>query len=352
MELTLDQRTRLREMLLRDIPTVEELRDFVNDIGGRKLDHYSTATNLVSIVIELIAAAIAQRWIEELVTEFVRRFSHQPDVAAFGVEVTPAAPRRAQAAPYDACFVESHPFVDRGPLRGLLRNLHAPKPTALKKPRILVIRGDTKSGKSHTKYLINHLAGQYGFEKAIVDLASNGGDVSRPTVARSIGAQMRLSGVPQPGTEQLTRWALNFFDDFVGQIGNSAWWLVMDDFEHVSVSDALAEFINELATKINMSLPNVRLILIGYKRELPESVGRIVATETTGPISDENLAEFFIQFYEEYGPDLDEDAVAGRIAEHVPKIRSKMDAAQPGERRYFEMETELARLCDEIAGET
>jgi hypothetical protein len=351
MQLTLDQIGTLRNLFLRLLPTEPELRLFLHDrVGGRELDQVSLAPNLTLIVSEMIGEASKKGWLDELVDAFGKEFPQDTSLAAFIREATPASPRRAQAEPYDACFVESHPFVNRGPLRELLRSLHAPKPKALKKPRILIIRGNTKSGKSHTKYLINHLAAKYGFEKAFVDLASNGGDVSRPTVARTIGALMRLTGVPQPGTEQLTRWALNFFADFVGQIGDSAWWLVIDDFEHVSVSDELAEFIDELAGKINLSLPNVRLILIGYKREPLSTVSRIVVQETTEPISDEQLANFFAQFYREYGPALGDDELSDKIAEHVPEVRAKMDA-KPEEHRYFEMESALTELCDRIASE-
>jgi hypothetical protein len=351
MHLTLDQVAELKSLLLLFQPTREELRDFLaTEVGGRQLDHYAIGTDLPIIVSLLIGHATKDDppFISELVDGVRRVFGHEQRVQDFIAAVTPNAPRenRVVAAPYYACFAESRPFVDREDLRPVLERLHAPKPAALKKPRILVVGGNPKTGKTYTKYLISHLGAQYGFEVRIIDLWS--GDPTPASVATRIASQMKLSDIPEPGTEQLTRFLTIFFDRFVGQVAKSAWWIVLDGFEQISVSQELTEFIGQLAMKINDSLPNVRLVLLGYNAKLPGNVLRIVEQDATKEITRGELVKFFQQFYSEYGPSLDKQTLEPLIDAHADQLMARMAAVSP-ELRYETMELELTAMCDQIA---
>jgi hypothetical protein len=354
MQLTLDQIGDLREILLTFLPTEDELRDFLfKQVGGRRLDRYATGPDLESIAQLLIARADKDQpqWIEEIVAAVGQVFGHEQRVQDFVAQVTPAQARRAVADPYNACFLESEsrPFVDRTKLRPALKRLNDPPPNALKKPRILVVGGDPKTGKTYTKYLIAHLATKFGFEHRIVDLWSGGNDPA--SVGKRIADLLDLEGIPEPGSEQMARFTNTiFFDRFVGQIkaDKNKWWIVLDGFGAISVSKELEEFIGRLAAKVSDSLPNVRLILLGYKHKLPSEVGRIVEEDATNEITREELAKFFEQFYAEYGPDLDATAKKTKIDEYAEELFDKMTAETP-ESRYETMERELTAMCEEIA---
>lgn len=335
-------------------PTELEVRVFLDTrVGGRQLQHYAVANDLSTILWLLIQAAgkVTPPFLAELVTAFGTEFAHDPAVQAF--TATLAAPEqraaRAVAAPYYACFIANGPFVDREDLRPALERLHAPKANAIKKPRILVVAGGPSSGKTHTKFLVNHLGESFGFQPAIVDFSRWAGELKPEDLGQRIASRLLLPGMPTPGNEQIARWSIAFFDSFVPALTNSERWLVID-FGRVSISTAVAEFVDELATQIADSLPKMRLVLLGYAKPLTTTAKRILEQDDTKDITARELSLFFAQFYQEYGPELEDEELGDRIAGHVPKVLAKM--AEAGvEGRYAAMEEELASICDAIGKE-
>jgi len=354
MKLTQVQLETLRTLLLTLLPTRQQLRMFLSsEVGGRELDHYALGNDLREVVWGLLQAAskVTPPFLAELVGAFGAKFAHDQDVQTFLSSLTAPAqrPARVIAAPYYACFVASRPFVDRDQLRPALERLHAPAPTATRKPRILVVIGSPNSGKTHTKFLINHLGESFGFQPAIVDFSRWPKELAPADLGQRIAMRLGLAGMPPPGNEQITRWSISFFDWFVAAVGNSPHWLVID-FGRISLSTAVCEFIDELAMHVNDSLPNMRVVLLGYSRPLTATVKRIVEQDDTTSITDRELSLFFAQFYREYGPVLSDDEVSTRIAEFVPRVMAKM-AGSAAEEKYVAMEDELNEICDGIGKE-
>lgn len=355
MKLTTAQLETLRALMLALLPTRQELRIFLSgQVGGRELDHYALGDNLREIVWILLQTACKATppFIEQLVGAFATVFAHQTDVQAFMTSLIAPEQRPAReiAPPYFACFVASRPFVDRSQLRPALERLHAPPPTATRKPRILVVAGSPSSGKTHTKFLVNHLGESFGFQPAMVDFSGWTKELTPEILGQRIASRMALSGMPGPGNEQITRWTIVFFDWFAAAIGNSERWLVID-FGRVSISTSVGEFIDELATQVTDSLPRMRLILLGYPKPLTTTAKRILEQDATSDITASELSLFLAQFYREYGPDLDDDEVGTRIAGYIPQVLAKMDASE-AEARFTAMEDELTTICDVIGKET
>ncbi|HEX8409760.1 MAG TPA: effector-associated domain EAD1-containing protein [Thermoanaerobaculia bacterium] len=354
MKLTQAQLETLRTLILTLLPTKQQLRQFLSsEVGSRELDHYALGDDLRVIVWGLLRAASTANppFLGELVAAFARMFAHDADVQQFMTSLAAPAQRatRTIAPPYYACFITNGPFVDREPLRPVLERLHAPAPNATKKPRILVVTGGPNSGKTHTKYLLNHLGEQFGFQPAIVDFSRSAKELTPEDLGQRIATRLGLTGMPAPGNEQITRWTMNFFDWFVAAVEGTERWLVLD-FGRISISSAVTEFIDELAMQVNDSLPKMRLVLLGYAKPLTTAVKRIVEQDDTKAITERELATFFAQFYREYGPDLDDEELTNRIAEYVPRVLQKMQASDE-EARYSVMEDELNAICDAIGKE-
>ena len=351
MKLTVDQQNTLRDLMLALLNTQQQLRIFLaSEVGGRNLDTYALGNDLREIVWGLLRAADTAEppFLEELVTAFLRKFDHDDEVKSFREQIQPPSQRAARtvARPYYACFLPNGPFVDRDLLRPMLEQLHDPPAQATKKPRILVVTGDPSSGKSHTKYLLNHLGERFGFQPALVDYSRwSGGEVTAVDLGQRVAKRLGCT-VPEVGDEQLTRWNTIFFDTIVPEIANAAHWLVID-FGRVNISNEVKEFVDELAVQINDAMPNVRLVLLGYGKPLTTAVKRLVERDATGDITEKELSLFFAQFYKEYGPELDDEALGDRIAEHVPLVLGMMNAADP-DSRYTVMEDKLSAICDDI----
>ena len=351
MKLTVEQKNKLRDLMLDLLKTQTQVRIFLDtNVGGRSLDALALGSNLDEIVWGLIRAAETGTppFLDELVTAFLAKFAHDAEVQKFSEAIKPPAQRAARtvARPYYACFLPTGPFVDRDDLRPALEYLHDHTAHPTKKPRILVVTGDPNSGKSHTKHLLNHLGVQYAFQPALVDFSRwTGGEVTPVHVGQRIAQRLKCT-VPPVGDEQLTRWSMIFFDTVVPEIGNAAHWLVID-FGRVNISKDVAEFIDELATQVTDAMPNMRLVLLGYTKPLTTSAKRIVEQDSTREITETELSKFFAQFYSEYGPQLEDEELTDRIAGHVPEVLNEMKAAD-AEKRYKAMEDKLSAICDEI----
>lgn len=353
MKLTNAQLETLRTLILTLLPTRQQLRQFLSsEVNGRELDHYALGDNLREVVWMLLRAAgtVTPPFLGVLVDAFARVFAQQADVRQFMDSLAAPAQRatRTIASPYYACFFNG-PFVDREPLRPVLERLHAPPATATKKPRILVVTGAPNSGKTHTKYLLNHLGDQFGFQPVLVDFSRWPKELTPEDVGQRMATRLGLTGMPQPGNEQIARWTMNYFDWFAAAAGSIERW-VMIDFGRISISSAVTEFIDELAMQVNDSLPKMRLVLLGYAKPLTTAVRRIVEQDDTKAITERELASFFVQYYREFGPDLDEEELTNRIAEYVPRVLQKMQSSDE-ETRYSVMEQELLAICAAIGKE-
>jgi hypothetical protein len=87
--------------------------------------------------------------------------------------------------------------------------------------------------------------------------------------------------------------------------------------------------VKELARRINVTLTNFRLVLIGYTESLPSTVLPIVAEDTIIPIDENHLIEFFYVAYKQSRKDPDEEAV-------FESVQRLFDQVQPGEPDFLE----------------
>lgn len=260
-------------------------------------------------------------------------------------------PPAAAVDHFQFLYVGNQPFINRGELRAGLRAISRDDG-----PRILVVHGDRFSGKSHTREHVGHLAGRLGFRYVEIALLEYSGgspeEEIRPyDIGLAIADQMGLT-LPQHLDPKATRWSQNFLNWLVGQLDqkNQRWWIVLDDFEEdkMKVPRAIYEFIDLLATRIFGPLNRLRLVLISYERELPPVLRMIVQRERVKLITDEDLLQYFIDFYRAFVPAADPDAAGDALAERIRRIRERMNC-EPA-LRLFEMRAAVQAESEALLG--
>jgi hypothetical protein len=237
---------------------------------------------------------------------------------------------------FDMCRLSGgHVMINRTKLRAALRDINNPFGK-----RILVIKGNDKSGKSHSIQLISYAYQMQGaFTLVTVDLE----DLKRLSgstkpidpfyLAERIVAQ--LPGdfeLPDPPRDaQWATWVIRFCEKLqkYGLRNLDTHWIVIDSFNNVPLEQAAFDLVKQLAHRINLTLTHFRLVLIGYTESLPSSVLPIVAEDSINPINEKHLIEFFYTAYKQSRKDPDEKAVEDAVWR-------LFDQVQPGEPDFLE----------------
>ena len=142
-----------------------------------------------------------------------------------------------------------------------------------------------------------------------MDLAELSGAVGRDLLPEDLGEeivlQMNLSGImPARQNELDSRWARRFVAWLTGELQNrdEVYWIVLDSFTNTLVPAGVHELVQRLAEKVEENLGQVRLILLGYERELPDRVlGGLEEEDLSGlkQIDQADLVGFFTHMYQE-----------------------------------------------------
>jgi hypothetical protein len=294
----------------------------------------------------VIDSAERQEWIIELVEKL-----HEvaPPNAKASLEALGTIEELKAASFYDEVFAKGEPLVNRKTLRGKLRSAageHA--------RRILVVKGDRYSGKSHAVRHIRYVCTKLGIPLADFALREYAtGEEVRPfdfgqAIADAIGKPL-----PQNLDAKASRWSLNFLNWLGSQVDpmRDRLWIVFDDFEQeklkVALPESAYEFIQMLAERVADRLPGVRLFLINYDRELPTEVSFHLDEEKVPPdITEEDLTFFFLDYYSSYRPDTSPAAAATDAVNRARAVLGKMDADK--KKRLDSMRKALRSEVDSI----
>jgi hypothetical protein len=252
--------------------------------------------------------------------------------------------------PLQACrLTAGHILVNRTQLRRALEELSNPEGK-----RVLVVKDDPafagagapwKTGKSHSLQLILYLAqATQNFRAVIVDLeelarAVGTGKLIEP---RDLGGLIAtLSGCkqivqPKPDDTTWARWTLEFCIAFEAAVVDSdPIWIVLDQFHKVLLSQDTIDLVKDLAKRIGTTLPNFRLVLLGYTGSLHPST--LPEEETLHLINENELGEFFRRALQERSIEPTPEQVA-------MKVLTVLEGADPSLPDYHEKLGALAML--------
>lgn len=317
-----DQINRLRDALLAAFGGPGDIDNLLLSIN-QNYNWLAIATyNLPQNLVVIIRAAEAEGWILSLVSKAREIVPGDPAFDALERELIPLAPRAATEHFDVCCLSGSHVMVDRSTLRAALRELSEP----LGK-RILIVKGDPKSGKSHSVQLISYICqARDDFSLVVVDLEAFSRTLGTSTrieprdLAQRMVRLMRydLTIADPPSDAQWSRWVLDFCDDFdaCARDDKKQRWLVIDAFNSVLLAQPAFDLIKELAQRINSSLTHFRLVLLGFPESLPAPLMPIVEEEEIKTIGEAELIDFFYRAFTQLEIPFD-DLKVGDIVQRV-----------------------------------
>jgi Effector-associated domain 1 len=330
IRLTPLQTRRTRDAILAAFPSSGQLDDLLLDLGKAYAELEIQGQNYRENILSIIRRAEAEDWVLKLVLEARKRVPADPEFEALERDLKPSAPP-PNVDHFNICrLTGSYVMVDRSRLRSALREISRP----LGK-RILVVKGDPKTGKSHTLQLISYLQYVYGnFSLVPVDLEAFVRTLGPAVIVNPSDLATYLVDqltwdwkVPDPPNDsQWARWVLEFCVKFEGRArqDQQVRWVVIDALNTTQLMQPTLDLIKELAHRINLSLPNYRLILLGFSDSLPATVLPNVEEEKIAPIGQQELIEFFARAYQELNLPLDAD----KVADVVKSVLERIDPAQ------------------------
>ena len=301
-------------------------------------------------VLAVIRSAEAEGWLLSLVHQVSHDVPADQELKGLEAELALLGPPPGVDY-FDVCRLGNRIMVDRKSLRDSLREF-----STTQSERIMVVTGEKSSGKSHSFQLISYLkAFRGGFSLALIDIeayaqvlsATKESELTPDYIARTLVKKLRydLGPLEPPGDKQWARWVLDFCDDLtaLAQEDDRWCWVVVDGFGSVPLAQATVDLIKGLAVLINKSLPQFRLILLGYGGDFTHDVLDHVTWETTEPIGIEELLDFFSRAYRQ----LRVPASNEKVVDTVTRVLSGLD---PGREDFlFHLEP---RVKDELTAAT
>jgi hypothetical protein len=340
IQLTGKQQLRLRTVL-RNLVANEAIFNELLLVHDTVLADVSSSNDVFPTkILSAIQAAQSGGWLFDLIVEARTQFPADPALEAFENEVKALAPV-AHANPYQVCRLSGgHIMVNRLRLREALEELSKPAGK-----RILVVRDDPalangaaeriQTGKSHSFQMISYLQQVVGGFKVVrVDLDDvsrivlSGNLIKPRDLAQRICSLMDFKHIPAgpPSDGQWARWNLEFCDDFEKAVNPAnTTWIVLDSFHLVLLPSETIDLLKGLALRINTTLPNLRMVLLGYSGSFHPSVLPTVEEETLRLIGERELMEFFARDYLERSITPSED----KIAEKVEAVLDGLDPSRP-----------------------
>jgi hypothetical protein len=181
--------------------------------------------------------------------------------------------------PYDALKPLDEPFVNRQNSRDKLRNLFRSA-----NRRALAIRGPRASGKSHSHWLIEHVARSEGIEPVFVQLRG----VALDEILAQIINDLRLPVQEfRDRQAQFTTQAKGFISAFRGWTktlpATSRWCLLFDNHDDETVTSEARDFVDDLLSEAaDFRMPPIFVVALGHRaatRPGAATANRVVADD-------------------------------------------------------------------------
>jgi Effector-associated domain 1 len=279
--------------------TYDELKQLLLKLDRRIQDYVPREAVFPTQVDELVGAANSQGWISQLVlaalndrpnNEYIKDFlSRRPywDPARHPPLAHPTETLR---------ILGGDSFIGRDVLRSALRNMDQPT----NKKILLVTSVHRKVGKTYSKELVNFISQSTSLtEMAYVDLDKETCDQFK--LAKMLAREMKLDPnvIPAETTEQAARANQELVSLLITRSTDPApkvWWIVLDGFRDHVPSEAIQDFIAQLAQRIKRTT-EYRLILVNYDYSLPLAVDGFSFKDNLQPLTRAELETHFINVH-------------------------------------------------------
>jgi hypothetical protein len=332
-----------------------ELLEF--DLDRRKLDDYTASTdNMQTIIFKVIKAAEKEGWLLQFIEAASKARPKESELATLYTALQPGMGVPAIDSIDDIHAVrfvrKDWAFVNRRCLRTALQSL------CKDQSRILIVDGQPKSGKTYSLQLISYLKEKIAdFKMAWVDLERLAREVEDrvvlpENVGEAISAQLGLLGMPERQQEQAARWVRRFCDWLTDEFEQAATmhWIVIDHFDKTLLAQGTHDLIQELALRLYVNMPMLRLILLSYTDLAGLQaviVGGNVEHESILPIGEPDLTLFFLAEFEDRKLRRQIAYTPNEVADSVARVLREVDPAHPQRLQVLRraVATEVNRLA-------
>ncbi len=301
-----EQRERFRAGLFNVVKTVGDLRALLTPPLATQpagfLDNAADASSAETYLPLLIRLSDHFGFVLLLIERVLERF---PANAVLESQVRPLmasirsrepAAGAASTNPFDACDLDGTLMIDRAPLRQAMRGLSGGG-----NPRIVGVAGDARSGKTHSKYFIQHISEkEQTYDAVIVDLNDEAPATFRPDqlikrIVRGWGRNDLVASIPtRDPVEVEARWVIDLAGFLVGEVRKSQRLLVvvLDGFANEKLHLLTHELLTKLVRMASVE-KYLRLVLLHYPDEVlaNEPPGRI-ETHRIAPLSETDVRNF------------------------------------------------------------
>lgn len=313
----------LRGILNDRFNTVELLDELAIELRGELMDSIATGDNVPNILNKVIANAQAESWLIALI-ETAKNLGADSDGLQHLLDDLQPAQVLGEGDPYHAhILADGSAFVDREALRKALCALNAGT-------NILIVDGEEFSGKSYSVRLIRYIRDRTdNFKIIFVDLADLAAGTDTPIraedIAEQIAGQMKLQeDIPSRQNEQDGAWIQRFCVWLTRKLEDDTLvrWIVIDSFNKVLLTQGAQDLIKQLAKRITVNLPTLRLVLLGYQDALALK-GIVYAEfphESVMPFGEPELIEFMIKLYGARKKGKQIDFTQSEVADSVARV--------------------------------
>ena len=347
-------RKQLQEALSDAFTDIASFSQLLTDMG-RSWDALAGNTTLPQGITVVIAKAIAENWLPELIGAVeASPKKNNPLFRAFlaahpGLDPAKAPPPAPD--PLASTFLlANRPFVGRPKLRQCLGQLGAPAQS-----RVLLIDGARGCGKSYTHSFLEFAATHWQpCRVQYFDL--DGQSYTLSLLSQRLQEALALPlPIPQKDQEQDARWAERLASWVVNHTANGQGnlWLVFDGFRMHVHDRGVHDFIDKLGEMIDLTAVarggHLRLVLINYESFVPEAVAVGAMEERIERPTKEEFARCFVAKLQEKkgtSEDLARAAFEEAYAQALAKAGSDPEGQEATELRYinFAMTRAMKRL--------
>jgi hypothetical protein len=243
--------------------SLTQLNTVVSKSLGHSLEYYVGATDLLTSVEKLITALeFTPDDLNTLLADLTV-WNRKPALRV-AIDAYYGAPPPAD--PYDTLMALDEPFVDRQILRTKLRDLFQTG-----NRRALVVRGPRASGKSYSRWLVEHVARSEGIEPVFVQLKDNLLEDIVWQVINDLSLPPNDFRDRMAQASTITKGFIPAFRGAARKMLAERWCLIFDSHDYDTVPKATRNFVDELLSEVaNLQMASIWTVVLGHRVEPPE----------------------------------------------------------------------------------
>jgi hypothetical protein len=317
--------------------------------SDNRLDRLTGNAGLETQVVDVVTRATKGGWLAKLVLGSSKERGNSAELQRLALVVNAqiAAIERARLSdPYEVIWLSrSRPMINRKDLRTRARDMFIEDLA-----KVMIVRGKSKTGRSHSMLYFQHLAADQGFDVIdlnlvqLVKLKTRLNAYQFATILNeSFGVEFGFS--PNEEDRQDAFKVEPFVQALIRALKKrpERSVLIVDGFDHVEPEDSGLSLLHRLADAAEVSLTNLRVVLLGHEADLVLELGAPPLHDETLEFTDEEVGGFFERFYREVlqqSSPKDEDILRDSAA--------AMRAALPGQPNVSAVSAKITEVCRDL----